>query len=147
MIISVPNFRYYSVLWQLAIRGHIQYVDAGILDRTHLRITTRRMVVDWLSQVGLHTVSWTYKITRRRDKIISAVCLQLAAEFIARQIIVIGSSQSGENNVRHTYSRDRKTALMRDKVIHIQAPSPQICGPIPKAVDLVIGPFGENGRD
>lgn len=95
VIISVPNFRYYSVLWQLAIRGHIQYVDSGILDRTHMRITTRRMVVDWLSQVGLHAVSWTYVIHSRRDKVASAVSLHLATEFVAKQIIVIGSNHSG----------------------------------------------------
>ena len=37
--ISVPNFRHYSIFWQLFARGHIRYRDAGILDRTHLRIT------------------------------------------------------------------------------------------------------------
>jgi len=99
VIISVPNFRYYEVLWQLAIRGHIRYEDDGILDRTHLRITTRRMVVDWLSQVGLPSVSWHYQISRRRDKVFSAVSLHLANEFVARQVVVVGSCQAAENKI------------------------------------------------
>ena len=112
VIISVPNFRYYEVLWQLVIRGHVKYIDAGILDRTHLRITTRRMVVDWLSQVGLGSVSCTYNISRRRDKIFSAACMYLAKEFIAKQVIVVGSNQYGENSV--TPRRQHATQEVRD---------------------------------
>jgi len=89
VIVSVPNFRHYSIFLQLFVRGHIKYVDAGILDRTHLRITTRKMVLDWFDQVGIKPVSCYYHIHRRRHKLISA-CLGLAKEFVASQIICVG---------------------------------------------------------
>ena len=88
--VSIPNFRHYSVLWQLFILGHIRYKDAGILDRTHLRITTRKMVLDWFDQLSLRLCSCTYNIHRRRDKLISALLLRLAREFIASQVRLVG---------------------------------------------------------
>lgn len=88
--VCVPNFRHFSVFWQLYILGHIRYEDAGILDRTHLRITTRKMIIEWFDQVDLELCSYTYIIHRRRDKLMSAVLLGLAREFIASQIGLIG---------------------------------------------------------
>jgi len=88
--VSIPNFRHYSVFWQLFIRGHIHYKDAGILDRGHVRITTRKMVLDWFDQLSLRLCSCTYKIFSRRDKLISALLLRLAVEFIAAQVCLVG---------------------------------------------------------
>jgi len=84
--VSIPNFRHYSVLWQLFIRGHIHYKDAGILDRTHLRITTRKMVLKWFDRVGLELSSCHYNMWGRRTKILSACLFGLAKEFIAQHI-------------------------------------------------------------
>jgi len=88
--VSIPNFRHYSVLWQLFILGHIRYKDAGILDRAHLRITTRKMVLDWFDQLSLRLCSCTYIIHRRRNKLMSALLLGLAREFIASQVSLVG---------------------------------------------------------
>lgn len=41
IIASVPNVRYWKLIWDLLFRGEFRYVDAGILDRTHLRFFTR----------------------------------------------------------------------------------------------------------
>lgn len=90
VIVSVPNFRHYSIFWQLFIRGQIKYVDGGILDRTHLRITTRKMVLHWFDQVGLKPVGISYQMFLRRRKIISACLFGLAKEFISPQIICVG---------------------------------------------------------
>lgn len=92
--VSVPNFRHWSVFWQLFVRGHVHYKDAGILDHTHLRITTRKIVLEWFEQVGLGLCSCTYIIYRRRDKLISALLLGLAREFIASQIVLVGRKGS-----------------------------------------------------
>ncbi|MBA7646897.1 Ubiquinone biosynthesis O-methyltransferase [subsurface metagenome] len=88
--ITVPNFRHYSVFWQLFIRGRVDYVDAGILDRTHLRITTRKMVLEWFELAGIELASCRYVMHRRRDKLASACTLGLAKEFIAGQISLVG---------------------------------------------------------
>lgn len=88
--ISVPNFRHYSVFWQLFIRGRVVYVDAGILDRTHLRITTRKMVLGWFKLARIELVNVKYNMHRRRDKLASACLFGLAKEFIASQLALIG---------------------------------------------------------
>lgn len=90
VIVSVPNFRHHRVFWQLFVRGCIRYSDGGILDRTHLRITTRKMVLEWFDEVGLIPVSWKYQILGRRNKLLSACLLGTAKEFLAHIIICIG---------------------------------------------------------
>ncbi|MGB2809079.1 MAG: class I SAM-dependent methyltransferase [Sedimentisphaerales bacterium] len=91
--VSIPNFRHYSVFWQLFVRGHVNYVDAGILDCTHLRMTTRKMVLEWFEQAGLNLVQWKYLNNRKKAKLISACFLWLAQEFTAVQIGVIGKKE------------------------------------------------------
>lgn len=86
IFISVPNFRHYSVIWELFICGHIVYKDAGILDRTHIRITTRKMVLEWFNQVGLIPKYYNYVINGRKNRLISAFLLGTAKEFLASQI-------------------------------------------------------------
>jgi 2-polyprenyl-3-methyl-5-hydroxy-6-metoxy-1,4-benzoquinol methylase len=88
--VSIPNFRHYSIFWQLFVVGHIDYKDKGILDRTHLRITTRKMVCEWFEQVGIELVNYMYIMHRRRERVASACFLGLAKEFIANQIGLVG---------------------------------------------------------
>ncbi|MBN2133422.1 MAG: class I SAM-dependent methyltransferase [Sedimentisphaerales bacterium] len=90
VIVSVPNFRHYQVFAQLFVRGYIRYSDAGVLDRTHLRITTRKMVVQWFNEVGLIPASWKYQMLGRRNKLLSACLLGMAKEFIAHIVICVG---------------------------------------------------------
>ena len=89
VIISVPNFRYHSVARDLFLKGHVRYTDSGILDRTHLRMTTRRMVEEWLDDVGLAPVRHCYRIAMRRERLFGAACFGLLNEFLARQVIVV----------------------------------------------------------
>jgi methionine biosynthesis protein MetW len=91
VVVSVPNFRNYRVLWQLFRRGHIHYADAGILDRTHVRITTGRMVKEWFSETGIRTVAVEHVMSQRREKWIAACSGGLMKDFMARQVIVVGN--------------------------------------------------------
>jgi len=90
IIISIPNFRHYSVFSELFLSGHVRYRDAGILDRTHVRITTRRMVQEWFDGIGLATVRIDYRIHRRRDRLLSLLSFGFLREFLAYQVIVVG---------------------------------------------------------
>lgn len=51
-VISLPNIAHGSILLNL-LKGNWAYVDAGILDRTHLRFFTRNTAIDLLEQAGL----------------------------------------------------------------------------------------------
>lgn len=93
VVISVPNFRHYRVLRDLFLRGVIRYTDAGILDRTHVRLTTRRMVEDWFVEVGL-VRDRLHLVMGRRQHAFRIASLGLLREFLASQVILRGVRQA-----------------------------------------------------
>lgn len=68
VVASIPNIRYYITLWDLLVHGRWEYVDAGILDRTHLRFFTRTSIEAMFQQAGLSIVRVRRNIVARRDK-------------------------------------------------------------------------------
>ncbi len=52
VIVSVPNWRFYSVLLRLVF-DRWAYTDSGVRDRTHLRVFTRRSLEEFLRRNGL----------------------------------------------------------------------------------------------
>ena len=53
LIISVPNVRNFKFLMRLLFKGDFNYVDAGILDRTHLRFFTFETAQELGTRAGL----------------------------------------------------------------------------------------------
>ena len=51
-IISVPNVRYYRVVFNLLFKGNFSYQSAGILDQTHLRFFTRQSLIEMIQATG-----------------------------------------------------------------------------------------------
>jgi 2-polyprenyl-3-methyl-5-hydroxy-6-metoxy-1,4-benzoquinol methylase len=56
LIISVPNFREFKVIWKVFFRGDFGYTAAGILDKGHLRFFTRKTVMQLASPVDFNSV-------------------------------------------------------------------------------------------
>ena len=52
VVVSVPNMRFYLILLRLMV-DRWAYTDAGIRDRTHVRIFTRRSLMHLLATAGL----------------------------------------------------------------------------------------------
>lgn len=52
LIASVPNVREVRTLYNVVIRGDFAYMDAGILDRTHLRFFCKRNILALLTVAG-----------------------------------------------------------------------------------------------
>ena len=52
LVASLPNVRHFPVLWDLAVRGRWEYVDEGILDRTHLRFYTKSSIEGMFARCG-----------------------------------------------------------------------------------------------
>ncbi len=52
IVISLPNVQYYEVVSML-VSGAWTYMNAGILDSTHLRFFTRQTAVDMIREAGL----------------------------------------------------------------------------------------------
>lgn len=87
VIISVPNFRHYAVLREVFLKGEPPYADAGIFDRTHVRLTTRKLVRRWLEGAGCRIEKTDLRFWRRREKILSHIAFGAMREFLAYQII------------------------------------------------------------
>ncbi|MDY6828776.1 MAG: class I SAM-dependent methyltransferase [Pseudomonadota bacterium] len=52
LIASIPNIRYFPVLWELLVFRDFRYRDSGVLDRTHLRFFTARSLKRSLQDAG-----------------------------------------------------------------------------------------------
>jgi len=52
IIASIPNIRYYRTFVDFALHGNWDYVDQGILDKTHLRFFTYKSIVKMFDQLG-----------------------------------------------------------------------------------------------
>ena len=103
VVVSVPNFRYHAVARDLFVRGHVRYTDAGIFDRTHVRITTRRMIEEWLGEVGLRPTRAVHKIAMRRERMLDRVSFGLFREFLARQVIVVAVREGRRREAAGTF--------------------------------------------
>lgn len=49
---ELPNVRHLPFLFDLAVRGRFDYVDSGLLDRTHVRFFTRSSARDLFTSTG-----------------------------------------------------------------------------------------------
>ena len=56
IVASIPNVAHFTIIMGL-VRGTFTYVDAGILDRTHLRFFTKQSIVDLFQEAGLDVTS------------------------------------------------------------------------------------------
>jgi 2-polyprenyl-3-methyl-5-hydroxy-6-metoxy-1,4-benzoquinol methylase len=52
VIASIPNVRYFGNIWSLVVHKDWEYVDAGILDRTHLRFFTIKSIFNLFNDLG-----------------------------------------------------------------------------------------------
>lgn len=57
LVSSIPNVRHFWTVHDLVLRGRWDYVDEGILDRTHLRFFTRATMQEMFERCGYSVVS------------------------------------------------------------------------------------------
>jgi len=87
MIISLPNIGHHSVVRGL-LKGRFDYVDAGILDRTHLRFFTQHSMLRMFERCGLRVVGTVRNMGGRKSKIIDLLTLGRARHFLTAQYIM-----------------------------------------------------------
>ncbi len=52
IVASIPNVRYFGNIWDLLVKKNWEYMDTGILDRTHLRFFTKRSIEALFTNLG-----------------------------------------------------------------------------------------------
>lgn len=101
LVASIPNIRNFATLATLALQGRWDYVDAGVLDRTHLRFFTRATMVEMIEAAGLVVTSThgAWPLTTVRMRALRAVAWLfapgLAREGEFRQYVVIARAPGG----------------------------------------------------
>jgi 2-polyprenyl-3-methyl-5-hydroxy-6-metoxy-1,4-benzoquinol methylase len=66
-VASIPNIRYYKIFKGLFLKGRWDYVDQGVLDRTHLRFFTKATMID-LFESSQYNVKAVYPINEKKIK-------------------------------------------------------------------------------
>lgn len=92
VLASIPNMRYWWLLYRLALRGDFTYTDVGLFDRTHVRWFTRKTMIELFEGAGFVVEDvtpinisgkWWLQLLRR-------VRPNLGAELSALQFVVLG---------------------------------------------------------
>lgn len=96
VIAVIPNVRHLSVLAPLVLRGEWRYVDAGILDRTHLRFFTKSTMlrlfqesqfsIEWIQPVDPSATGWKWKLLGSSLRLIG----QSSVDFRTKHYAVCG---------------------------------------------------------
>lgn len=86
IIVSLPNIRYYKVMNQVFLKGVWDYMDAGILDRTHVRFFTFINMKELLAQAGYEILDIKRNIIASSFyKVLNALCFSLNRELLTYQ--------------------------------------------------------------
>ena len=103
ILCSVPNLRYFRVMFDLVFKKQFEYTEAGILDRTHLRFFTMESIKNLFiscgydivilqgnqTQSGSRSKSWRYKIFQ-------IITLGQAEDMRHSQIFILAKSKAVE---------------------------------------------------
>lgn len=88
-IASIPNVRHARVSVSLLFGGQWNYVDLGVLDRTHLRFFTRSTAVRLVECSGLKVDRIMPKVSRQwKWRILDSVTLNLLKPLMAYQYVI-----------------------------------------------------------
>ena len=89
LVLSIPNVRHWSIWLPLILRGHWEYREAGIMDRTHLRFFTRLSVIELLNGVGLDVAIY-HPLIGGKWHLVDKFSIGLLKEFVAIQFVFVG---------------------------------------------------------
>jgi 2-polyprenyl-3-methyl-5-hydroxy-6-metoxy-1,4-benzoquinol methylase len=108
ILISIPNVRYWRVLRNLIFRGLWEYVDAGILDNTHLRFFTRKSFLKMLEEAGFNIQYNKFDINGVKHNLFNKVTFRVFEEFMGTQIIVMARKKESATGRNIAQARDKE---------------------------------------
>lgn len=85
MLISIPNVRYLTNIYNLLIKKDWQYRDAGILDYTHLRFFTKRSLENFIHGEG-YSIRLIEGINQPDDKAYKKYIFQIASMLLGKDV-------------------------------------------------------------
>jgi glycosyltransferase involved in cell wall biosynthesis/2-polyprenyl-3-methyl-5-hydroxy-6-metoxy-1,4-benzoquinol methylase len=101
LVASLPNIRNLATIYRLAVNGRWDYVDSGVLDRTHLRFFTPATMVEMIESAGLQieAVKGSWPLTTRKMRLLRVgswfISRGLARDGVFRQYVIVAALPSG----------------------------------------------------
>lgn len=90
VITSIPNFRYFENMYNIFLKGDFKYVDAGILDKTHLRFFCKKNIISLFESAGFKVEKITYDISLAPRRFwFNKLTLGIFEEFLVFQYLVV----------------------------------------------------------
>jgi ubiquinone/menaquinone biosynthesis C-methylase UbiE len=101
VLASIPNVRYYKVLIRL-LAGTWDYVDAGILDRSHVRFFTLINIKELFEDNGFSiTLIKRNIVSSRGFKILNFLLFGLLKDFLTYQYYIVAKNSGLPGGNRH----------------------------------------------
>jgi SAM-dependent methyltransferase len=96
VIVSLPAVSHYSVSLPLLLARKFQYAEAGILDRTHLRLYVEDSSVGLMNKAGLNVVDGLLGgLSGRRVRIANSMTGGMLKHWLTKQYIMRGVVAAG----------------------------------------------------
>ncbi|MFC1585055.1 class I SAM-dependent methyltransferase [Fibrobacterota bacterium] len=91
LVCSIPNVRYYKILFDLIFKKEWKYQEAGVLDRSHLRFFTRRSIIDMFDAVHCNVlkIEGINPIYSKKFALFNALCFGLLSDTIYIQFACV----------------------------------------------------------
>lgn len=89
LIATLPNIRYWQILFDLAINGKWEYRNSGILDNTHFRFFTRRSLSFMFSKCNFRVLKTSILIHGKKKNAANVLTIGFFKEFLGSQILIV----------------------------------------------------------
>jgi len=89
IIASIPNVRYYKVILRLALAGVWDYMDSGLLDKTHLRFFALTNIKELFACAGFEIIEIRSNVIAARSvKFLNFMCFNWLKELLVYQYYI-----------------------------------------------------------
>lgn len=89
LISSIPNIRYWRIIKDLLVYGKWDYVEAGILDNTHLRFFTRNTFQKMQEKANFEIIHNEMIIYGKKQNFLNMITFSVLEEFLGSQVLTI----------------------------------------------------------
>ena len=89
LVISIPNVRHVSVIFELVFKGEWKYRRSGIMDGGHIRFFTINSFMRVLKEAGVRPVRIRRIFSLKGSKIFNLLTLGIFREFLTAQYIFL----------------------------------------------------------
>jgi 2-polyprenyl-3-methyl-5-hydroxy-6-metoxy-1,4-benzoquinol methylase len=90
IIASIPNIREIKTLANILIKGDFRYVDAGILDKTHLRFFCKKNIIELFEGTGYKVEKITFDLSSSlKRRLLLKFSFGMLEEFLVIQYLVV----------------------------------------------------------